>query len=63
MKNPFRNSVVSICQLLHNVVVKIRISIEGPSSESLIDYITQVGRLFNQAALELLSQDEPQDAL
>ena len=63
MKNPFCNSVVSICQLLRNVVVKIRISIEGPSSESLIDYITQVGRLFNQAALELLSQDEPEDAL
>ena len=63
MKNPFRNSVVSIRQLLQYVVVKIRISIEGPSSESLIDYITQVGRLFNQAALELLSQDEPEDAL
>ena len=43
--------------------MKIRISIEGASSESLIDYITQVGRLFNQAALELLSQDEPEDAL
>ena len=63
MKNPFCNFFVSICQLLRNVVVKIRISIEGPSSESLIDYITQVGRLFNQAALELLSQDEPEDAL
>ena len=46
-----------------SIVVKIRISVEGSSSESLIDYITQVGRLFNQAAIELLAQDEPDEAL
>ena len=41
----------------------MRISIESGSSEALIDYLAQVARLFNQASIELLNLDEPDESL
>lgn len=41
----------------------MRASIEGASSEALIEYLTQVARLYNQASTELLNLDEPDESL
>ena len=42
------------CLILFSVV-KTRRIVEGPQSEALVDYINETGRLFNHAAMELLS--------
>ena len=45
------------------IVVEIRSEVEGSDSSPLIDYITQICRVFNQAAIELMGQDEPEESL
>ena len=45
------------------LVVDIRAEVEGSSSLPLIDYIAQICRVFNQASIELMGQDEPEESL
>ena len=45
------------------VVIEIRSEVEGSDSAPLIDYITQICRVFNQAAIELMGQDEAEESL
>ena len=37
--------------------------VEGPESTALIDYISETGRLFNHAAMEILGQGNSEEAL
>ena len=56
-------SNLSGCKFWLFVVIEIRSEVEGSDSAPLIDYITQICRVFNQAAIELMGQDEAEESL